>query len=296
MNLTQMLAAGMNHTVELLQVDFVQSALLASLLLGLMSGVIAPFIVIRQMSFAVHGTSELALMGAAAALLTGINVGLGATLGSILAAIVLVLLGMNKQDSAVGVVMSFGLGLSVLFIHLYPGNSKRALSLLTGQIVGVQTDSVWLLAIIAAVVIGTVALIYRPLLFASVDPIMAEATGVHVHRLGILFAILVGLTTAQSVQIVGALLVMALLITPGAAAVAVTSNPLSTILLSTLFALTSAVGGFVLSLAPGYPVSVFVTTISFLIYLICRFIGWQRSRHLEVAWLADHHDHETENA
>ena len=283
-------------TVELLHVDFVQSALIASVLLGIMSGVIAPFIVIRQMSFAVHGTSELALMGAAAALLTGMNVGLGATLGSILAAIVLVLLGMNRQDSAVGVVMSFGLGLSVLFIHLYPGNSKRALSLLTGQIVGVQTASVWLLGAIAVIVVGAIIVTFRQLLFASVDPIMAEASGIHVHRYAVFFAVLVGLTTAQSVQIVGALLVMALLITPGAAAVAVTSNPISTIALSTAFALISAVGGFVLSLAPGYPVSVFVTSISFLIYLVCRFIGWQRSKHLDVAWVSDHHDHETENA
>lgn len=92
------------------------------------------------------------------------------------------------------------------------------------------------------------------------------------------FAILVGLTAAQSVQIVGSLLVMALLITPGAAAVQITSSPLRAVVWSTIFAEVSAVGGFLLSLAPGLPVSVFVTTISFVIYLVCRLIGWLRGR------------------
>ena len=114
-------------TAALLGADFVQQAIVASALLGLLSGVITPLIVLRQMSFSVHATSELALMGAAAALLFGLNVGLGAVAGAIVAAIVLALLGMRgQQDSAIGVVMSFGLGLSVLFLHLYPGNSSTA--------------------------------------------------------------------------------------------------------------------------------------------------------------------------
>lgn len=268
----------LDQTLYLLSVDFVQAALIASALLGIVSGVMAPLIVLRQMSFSVHGTSELALMGAAAALLLGLNIGVGAVVGSVVAAIVLALLGMREQDSAVGVVMSFGMGLSVLFIHLYPGKSSTAFSLLTGQIVGVSSSSLWLLSLIVAIVVLSVALLWRPLLFASADPIMAAAAGVKVRWIAILFAILVGLTAAQSVQIVGALLVMALLITPGAAAVHITSSPIGAVLWSLLFAEVAAVGGLVLSLAPGLPVSVFVTTISFLIYLVCRFIGWRRGK------------------
>lgn len=261
-------------TVYLLSVDFVQQALIACALLGVLSGVMTSLIVLRQMSFSVHATSELALMGAAAALLFGLNIGWGAIAGAIGAAIVLAVLGFKgQQDSAIGVVMSFGLGLSVLFIHLYPGNSTAAMSLLTGQIVGVSSASVWLLALTTVIVVGAVVLFWRPILFASADPIMAQAAGIPVRAIAVLFAVLVGLAAAQSVQIVGALLVMALLITPGAAAVQITSSPLKSVMWSVIFAEIAAVGGLVLSLAPGLPVSVFVTTISFIIYLICRGIG-----------------------
>lgn len=261
------------ETLRLLSVDFVIQGLIAATLLGIVSGVMAPFVVIRRMSFAVHGTSELALMGASAALLAGLNIGIGAVIGSIVAAIILALLGMKNQDSAIGVVFSFGMGLSVLFIHLYPGRASTAFTLLTGQIVGVSGANVKLLAIIVVIVIGTIALLWRPLLYAAADPILASASGINIKLMSVIFAVLVGLTSAQSVQIVGALLVMALLITPGAAAVSVTANPMLAVVLSTLFSLSAAVGGFVLSLAPGLPVSVFVTSISFVIYLICRGIG-----------------------
>ncbi|WP_186312193.1 metal ABC transporter permease [Corynebacterium hesseae] len=273
------LSKFLEDTQYLLGVDFVQDALVACALLGILSGVMTSLIVLRQMSFSVHATSELALMGAAAALLFGLNIGFGAIAGAIVAAIILAVLGLKgQQDSAIGVVMSFGLGLSVLFLHLYPGNANTAMTLLTGQIVGVSSASVWLLAATTAIIVAVVALFWRPLLFASADPVMAQAAGVPVKSLAVCFAILVGLTAAQSVQIVGSLLVMALLITPGAAAVQITSSPLRAVVWSTIFAEVSAVGGLVLSLAPGLPVSVFVTSISFVIYLVCRGIGWARSR------------------
>lgn len=288
------LSTWLSDTQYLISVDFVQHALIASALLGLLSGVIAPLIVVRQQSFAVHGTAELALMGAAAALLFGLNVGGGAVIGSVVAAILLALLGMKQQDSAVGAVMSFGLGLSVLFIHLYPGRSSTAFSLLTGQIVGVSSSSLWILVAVTVIVVSAVVIFWRPLLFASADPIMAQASGVNVRFIAVAFAVLVGLTTSQSVQIVGALLVMALLITPGAAAVAVTANPVKAVVLAVIFAEVSAVGGLLLSLAPGLPVSVFVITISFVIYLVCRLIGWLRGRGAqrdEDAYRRRQHDH-----
>lgn len=266
-------------TQTLLGVGFVQSALIAAALLGIVSGVVTPLVVMRRMSFTVHGTSELALMGASAALLTGISVGAGSILGSVLAAIVLALLGMRGgQDTAVGVVLSFGMGLSVLFIHLYPGRTTTAFSLLTGQIVGLSSTSVWLLAAVAALVVTVVVLVWRPLIFASADPVLAAASGINVRAMSVLFAILIGLTAAQGVQIVGALLIISLLITPGAAAAYLTANPVKAVVLSVIFAELAAVGGVLLSLAPGMPVSVFVTAISFGIYLVARFIGWWRGR------------------
>ena len=268
-------------TLALLSVDFVQHALLAALLLGIVSGAIAPLIVMRKMSFAAHSTGELALMGAAAALLFGFSVSWGALIGAVLAAVALTALGQREQDAIVAVVLSFGMGLSVLFIYLYPGRSSAAFSLLTGQIVGVSSASLGILAVLAALVVATMALLWRPLLFATVDPVLAAASGVKVRVLALVFAALIGVVASQGVQIVGALLLIALLITPGAAAVKVTSNPVLAVVLSGTFSVVAAVGGLVASLAPGLPVSVFVTTLSFVIYLVCRVIAWMRSRHVQ---------------
>ena len=265
-------------TADLLGRDFVQQALLAAALLALMAGLIGPFIVMRQMSFAVHGSSELSLTGAAFALLAGFNVGLGGLVGSVLAAVLFGVLGQRARDrdSAIGVVMAFGLGLAVLFIHLYPGRTGTSFALLTGQIVGVGYTGLALLAVVTVFVVAVLTVCYRPLLFATVDPEVAAARGVPVRALGIVFAGLVGVTAAQGVQIVGALLVMSLLITPAAAAMRVFVAPVAVIVASVVFAEISAVGGIVLSLAPGVPVSVFVTTISFAIFLICWLVGSRR--------------------
>jgi zinc/manganese transport system permease protein len=265
-------------TANLLTHDFVQQALLAAALLGLVAGLIGPFIVMRQMSFAVHGSSELSLTGAAFALLAGFEVGLGALIGSALAAALFGVLGQRarERDSVTGVVLAFGLGLAVLFIHLYPGRTGTSFALLTGQIVGVGYTGLAMLALVCVLVIAVLGLCYRPLLFATVDPEVAAARGVPVRTLGIVFAALVGVVAAQAVQIVGALLVMSLLITPAAAAARVVAAPAAAIATTVVFAEVAAVGGIVLSLAPGVPVSVFVATISFLIYLICWLLGRRR--------------------
>ena len=265
-------------TADLLSRGFVQQALVAAALLALVAGLIGPFIVMRQMSFAVHGSSELSLTGAAFALLTGLNVGLGALVGSALAAILFGFLGQRarERDSAIGVVLAFGLGLAVLFIHLYPGRAGTSFALLTGQVVGVGRSGLTLLIAVTVAVVAVLAISYRPLLFATADPEVAAARGVPVRALGIVFAGLVGVVAAQGVQIVGALLVMSLLITPAAAAARVFSSPVANIAASVVFAEVAAIGGIVLSLAPGVPVSVFVTTISFIIFLACWAIGSRR--------------------
>lgn len=267
-------------TADLLSYDFVQQALLASALLGLLAGLIGPLIVSRQMSFAVHGTSELSLTGASAALLAGVGVGIGAIAGSVVAAVLFGWLGSRarERDSVIAVVLSFGLGLSVLFLWLAPDRAGSKFSLLTGQVASVGYDGLALLLTCTAAVLAVLAVVYRPLLFASSDPEVAVARGVPVRALSVIFAVLLGITAAFGVQIVGALLVLALLITPAAAAAQVTASPLRATVLSVIFAEVAAVGGLLLSLAPGVPVSTFVTAISFAIYLVCRFVGHRNRR------------------
>jgi zinc/manganese transport system permease protein len=264
-------------TAELLGLPFVQNALVAGAVLGLLAGLLGPLAVGRGMSFAVHGTSELTFTGAAAALLFAgaAGVSVGALVAAVVAAVLFGVLGLRERerDSAIGVVLSFGLGLGVLFLALYPGRAANKFGLLVGQIVGVDRSDLDVLIVCGLAVVALLGFVHRPLLFATFDPALAEARGVPVRLLSVLFAVLIGITTALGVQIVGALLVMALMITPAAAAARVSANPLVVTVLAVVFAEISVLGGILLSLGPGLPISPYVTTIAFTIYLACRAIG-----------------------
>jgi zinc/manganese transport system permease protein len=263
---------------ELLALPFVQSALIACAVLGLVAGVLAPLIVSRGMSFAVHGTAELSFTGGAAALLTGIGVEFGAVAGAVVAALVFGFLGLRQRerDSVIGVILAFGLGLGVLMLALYPGRASNKFGLLTGSIVAVDTTNLAVLSVVSMIVIGALAVLYRPLLFASTDPDVALARGVPVRMLSLVFAVMIGLTTALVVPIVGAILVLTVMIVPGAAAARVTANPVVATVLAVAFAETALLGGILLSLAPGLPISGYVATIAFVIYVACRLIGRKR--------------------
>lgn len=271
----------MSGTLELLAEPFVQQALLAGAVLALLAGLLGPLVVGRNMAFAVHGTSELSFAGGAGALLFfgTAAVGWGALVGAVLVAVLFGALGMaqRERDSVIGVLLSFGLGMGVLFQALYTGRSANKFGLLVGQIVGVDSTQVLVLAGAGVVVAAVLAGIYRPVLFASLDPDMALARGVPVRALSIAFAVLLGITTALGVQIVGALLVMALLITPAAAAARVTASPLRATVLAVVLAEVAVLGGIVLSLSPGLPISPFVVSLAFASYVVCRVIGAVRT-------------------
>lgn len=258
----------------------VQNSIWAGAVLGLLGGLVGTFVMKRDLAFAVHGISELSFAGAAFALLIGVDVVLGSLAGSVAAALLLGLLGVRARDknSTIGVLMPFGLGLGILFLSLYEGRAANKFGLLTGQIVSVGTVQLQVLAVAAVVVMLALIAIWRPLTFASVDPDVAEARGVPVRALALGFMLLLGVSVALSIQIVGALLVLALLITPAAAALRVTSSPRLVVILSVVFAVTATVGGILLALGGRLPISPYVTTLSFLIYVVCRVIGGVRAK------------------
>lgn len=261
-------------------IPLVQNSLIAGLLLGIMGGLIGVFVMTRDMSFAVHGISELSFAGAAIALLVGLNVALGATLGSIVAAIIIAILGSRAKDrnSIIAVLMPFGLGIGILALALYEGRAANKFGLLTGQIIAVDDPQVFWLIATSLVVVAFLGVIWRPLSFASLDAEVAEARGVPTKALGLLFMLLLALAVAASVQVVGALLVMTLLVTPAAAALRLTSSPLWVPLLSMIFAVVSVVGGILLALGGGLPISPYVTTLSFAIYLVARVIEKSKTK------------------
>ena len=255
--------------------ELVQNSIIAGAVLGIVGGLIGVFVMQRDMAFAVHGISELSFAGAAGALLFGANVVVGSLAGSLVAAILIGLLGSKARDrnSIIGVLMPFGLGLGLLFLALYPGRSAHKFGLLTGQIVSVDDPQLGLLIVISIVVLIALLLLWRPLSFDSLDPDVAAARGVPSRFVSLAFMVLLGLTVAVSVQIIGALLVLALLVTPAAAALRVSSSPVLVPVLSMLFGFVSAVGGILLAIGGSLPISPYITTISFLIYLVCRIVG-----------------------
>lgn len=251
------------------------NSVIAGAVLGVVGGLIGVFVMSRDMAFAVHGISELSFAGASAGLLLGIGVVQGSIIGSLVAAVLIGLLGARARDrnSIIAVLMPFGLGLGILCLTLYPGRSGNKFGLLTGQIVAVDDPQLgWLIAISVVVVIG-LALIWRPLTFASVDADVAAARGIPTRGLSIAFMLLLGLAVAVSVQIVGSLLVLAILVTPAAAALRISASPVVVPLLSVLFAVGALVGGILLALGGSIPISPYVTTISFTIYAVCRILG-----------------------
>ncbi|GHG45232.1 helicase [Sinomonas cellulolyticus] len=252
----------------------------AGAVLGVLGGVVGTFVMKRDLAFAVHGISELSFAGAAFALLIGADIITGSLVASIAAALVIGLMGgrAREKNSVIGVLMPFGLGLGILFLALYQGRAANKFGLLTGQIVAVDTVQLETLATASAILLAVLIAVWRPLTFASVDPDMAFARGVPVRSLSIVFMIVLGVSVALSIQVVGALLVLALLITPAAAALRVTSSPRLVLLLSVVFAVAATVGGILLALGGRLPISPYITTLSFLFYVVCALIGWARRR------------------
>jgi zinc/manganese transport system permease protein len=258
----------------------VYNSLLAGALLALIGGLVGVFVMNRELSFAVHGIAELSFAGAAVFLLIGLDVVLGSVVGSLIAAAIIAFLGERAKDrnSIVAVLMPFGLGIGILALSLYPGRAANKFGLLTGQIVAVDDPKLASMAVMTGIVLIAMLLMWRPLSFASLDPEVAAARGVQVKWLGIAFVIVLGIAVAAAVQIVGALLVLALLVTPAAAALRLSSSALWVPILSVLFALVSMVGGILLALGGSLPISPFVTTISFLIYLVARIVAFFKKK------------------
>jgi zinc/manganese transport system permease protein len=273
---------------HLLAQHFVHTALWAGAVVAIVSGALGVFVVARGMSFAVHAISELGFTGAAGALVIGIDPVLGILGGSLLVGLVLGLLSLRgrERDSAIGAVLAFGLGVGVLLISLYQGYATEAFSLLFGSIVGVSDSQLRDLIAVGAVVLVSLAVLYRPLLFSSVDPEIAAARGVPVRALSVAIFVLLALTTAEAIQVVGVLLVLTLVITPAAAAQRLTGRPGLALGLSVAIALVSTEGGILLSLAKPWPTSFFITSISFAAYVAARIVDWNRGRQRRFSWRA----------
>lgn len=255
----------------------------AGTMVAIVAGVVGYFVVIRRSSFAAHALSHAGFAGAAGAVLLGLNPMFGLLAFTMGGGVLMGVLGKKAEgrDVQVGTVLSFMLGLGVLFISLYKGYATEAYSLLFGEILGISQNSVIITLIAGIVILISLAVIYRPLLFSSLDEDVAEAKGLPVFAIGIVFMLLIAVATSIAVQIVGVLLIFALMVTPAAIAERLARTPAQGIAISVAVALLATWIGLTLAFYMPYPVSFFITSIVFLLYAATRVLDFRPARSSE---------------
>jgi len=261
------------------QYAFMQHAFEAGTIVAIVAGVVGYFVVMRRLSFAAHALSHVGFAGAAGAVLIGINPVFGLLVFTSGGGLAMAALGRraNTQDVQIGTVLAFMLGLGVLFINLYKGYATEAYSLLFGEILGISIGDVFITLIAGVLIIATVALLYRRLVFTSLDEDVAEAKGISVLGMGICFMLLIAVATSIAVQVVGVLLIFALMVTPAAIASRLASRPFQGIAISVVIALAATWFGLFISYYLPYPVSFFITTSVFIVYLSVRLLQAHRA-------------------
>jgi zinc/manganese transport system permease protein len=264
--------------ISLLQQHFIHVSLLAAGVAAVVAGSLSPLVIARRQAFSVHGMAELGLTGAAGGLLAGIDAATGALIGSVTIGALLGVLGLRDRDrdAATGVVLAAGLGLGVLFLTRINGYATTGFGLLFGSITSVSSSQLRLLVVVGGIVMIALIILWRPLWFASVDAAAAEARGVPVRTLSVVFPIMLGAAVAETIQVTGVLLILTLVVTPAAAATRLSARPSTVVALSIGAALLAAEGGVLASLEWNAPASFFVSTISFAVYVIARLVGGRR--------------------
>ena len=253
---------------------YFQYAFEAGTIVAIIAGIVGYFVVLRRSSFAAHALSHIGFAGAAGAALLEINPVFGLLLFTSFGGFGIAVLGpkASHRDVEIGAVLAFMLGLGVLFIGLYPGYATEVYSILFGDIVGVSPSDVLLTLTVGLIILAAIAVVYRPLLFASLDEDVAEAKGLPTLLLGIIFMLLVAVATSIAVQVVGVLLIFSLMVTPAATAQRLTKRPRNAVAISVAIALMATWLGLFIAYYEPYPTSFFITSIVFIFYLFVRFV------------------------
>ncbi|MDA8277921.1 MAG: metal ABC transporter permease [Actinomycetota bacterium] len=256
----------------MLRYPFMRNAFIAGSAVAILAGAVGYFIVSRRSSFAAHALSHVGFAGAAGAVVVGLTPLEGLLGFTTVGAIVMGALGKRGElrDSQIGIVLSFMLGLGVLFISLYQGYASEAYSILFGQILGISNASVIFTVGSAVVLLVVMRLALNLLLFASFDEEVANSQGVPTRLISYAFLVVVAVTVAVAVQIIGVLLIFSLLVTPAAAAIRMSGRPRIAILASTTIALLITWIGLFVGFYQPYPVSFFITAFGFAFYLLTR--------------------------
>ena len=262
--------------------EFVQNAFLAGTMVAIIAGVTGYFIILRAQTFATDAISHISFAGATGAVIIGLSSLIGMFVLTVLASLGMGALGnrVRGRDVETGMVLAFALGLGVLFLSIYTRGATETVGVLFGSILSVSHEDLIATLVVGLIVLLTITCIFRPLLFASIDPEVAATRGVPLRFLSMLFLLLLAITITVSVQVVGVLLVFALLIAPAAAAECVTRRPVTSIVLSIVLGLVCVWGGLLLAFFGTWrhlPVSFYISVLAALCYFLMLTIGRMRS-------------------
>jgi zinc/manganese transport system permease protein len=248
---------------------FMVHAFEAGTIVAIVAGAIGYFVVLRASSFAAHALSHIGFAGATGAVVLGVSPVFGLLAFTLASGMTIGALGnrLRGRDVTIGIVLAWTLGLGVLFISLYRGYATEAYALLFGEILGISATDVAITLVAGIVTVVALIAFYRPLLFSSVDEELASAKGVPVTMLSIVFMAILAVAVTEAVQVVGVLLIFALIVTPAAIAVRFTSRPSIAILTGIVLALLFTWLGLAIAYYSPHPVSFFITSLAFFTYL-----------------------------
>jgi zinc/manganese transport system permease protein len=260
--------------------EFMVHAFEAGTVVAIVAGAIGYFVVLRGSAFAAHALSHIGFAGATGAVVVALSPIVGLLAFTLGAGVAIGALGsrLRGRDVTIGIVLAWALGLGVLFISLYRGYATEAYALLFGQILGISTSDVIATLAAGVVTIAALVVVYRPLLFSSVDEDLAGAKGVPVTLISIVFMAILAVAVSEAVQVVGVLLIFALIVTPAAIAVRFSSRPPVAIAIGIVLALAFTWFGLAIAFFSPHPVSFFITTLAFATYLVVRLAEALRPR------------------
>jgi zinc/manganese transport system permease protein len=274
-----------NALREVFAYPFMVNAFRAGAIVAVVAGAMGWFMVLRRETFAGHTLSVVGFPGAAAAVLLGWPAAFGYFGFCIGAALVIGAASgsasattYREESALIGTVQAMALASGFLFVTLYAGNLNGLTGLLFGSFLGITSGQVFLLLVLSVAALFVLAVIGRRLLFASVDPEVAAAAGVRVSALSIGFLVLLGVAVAEASQITGSLLVFALLVLPPATAQVITGRPVVGLILSVTLGIAVTWGGLLIAYYTPPPAGAFITTLSFVAYVVARVVRWAGTR------------------
>jgi zinc/manganese transport system permease protein len=258
----------------MLQHPAFQNAFMAGTLVAIVAGCVGYFLLLRGLTFAGHALSHVGFAGAAGALVLGVNPIFGLLVFTLIAGVGIGAMGrrVDERDITVGIIMTLLLACGSLFIAIYGGYAEQAYSILFGTVMGINRTNVWVTVVLCTIVLAGLASVFRMLLFSSYDPEVAEARGVPVKLLAIIFMLFVAVTVSLSVQVVGVLLIFTLLVGPAAAAMQLSANPQRALIIAVALAVIYTWVGIYLAIRENYPVTFCIAAIAFAAYVLVKLI------------------------